>query len=179
MLLVRLLGFLLLYCITSERVNTRMSYKARRLMRKRYLKAGKGCGPLCGAGLSVGTASWISHLEIEFQRPRAWESNQWLITPTLLSPCPWGEAFEGCGLGSAVSGLSKCHGRAALLRHTAPRLSALSCTHPWKGSPLRAPAHPDPWDLLPGRQPGTLRRARLMGTMASLGCSPVPRLFLS
>lgn len=46
MLSIRLLSFLLLCCITSEKVNMKMSYKARRLMRKRDLKAEKGCGPL-------------------------------------------------------------------------------------------------------------------------------------
>ncbi|CAN8215527.1 unnamed protein product, partial [Coccothraustes coccothraustes] len=74
--------------------------------------------------------------------------------------CPFGgvgpaEAFEGRRFSRERR--SECHGRAALLRHTARRLSALSCTHPWKGFSSESPCTlAVPWDLL---SPGHCRRA--------------------
>lgn len=149
---------------------------ARRLMRKRYLKAGKGCGPLCGSGLSVGTASWISHLEIEFQRPRAWESNQWLITPALLSPCPWGEAFEGCGFSSERAeqvpwegSIAQTHSPApfSLVLHTSMEgfSSESPCTSRSMGpaAPAASPGH--------CREPGSWGPWPALAAHLSLGCS--------
>lgn len=88
--------------------------------------------------------------------------------------CPCGgvrpsEAFQGCGFSGER--LSKCHGRAALLRHSARRPSALSCTHPCKGfssaSPGRSRCH---GTCCPGHQPGTPQDSR-----GQPQGSPVPR----